>query len=163
MSDDPDTRPNAQPIFEFEGEYVRQMEGKLPQLTLDMPEGYPRGTHLMLGVEVRVRNVRMEEDRKGDLTRQHIFALEEIKLLEAFDPAQRPTNVGGSSASDAWVQPVVRFLNGDVDELDFEGEEIPDRLHDMLKLYFERQRVDEETAFAARLEATEGHDDEVGF
>lgn len=92
------------PVLEFEGEYVRAMEGKLPLITLEMPEGYARGTHLKLDVEVRVRNVRYEEiargENKGDLVRQHIFALEEVRLVEAFDPDTRPENVGGSVSGD---------------------------------------------------------------
>ena len=131
------------PVAEFEGEFVRVMEGKLPAITLDMPEGYARGTHLILNVEARVRNVSYIEDRKGDLTRQHTFALEEVRLTDAFDPAHRPTNVGGSMSSEAdepWMTPFLAFLEGEVDELDFDGEEIPDRLRDMLKIYFERMQ-----------------------
>lgn len=126
------------PVAEFEGEFVRAMEGKLPAITLDMPEGYPRGTHLKMEVEMRVRNVSYLEDRRGDLTRQHTFALEEVKLVAAFDPATRPNNVGGNSAGDAWVDRLVDFLDEEVDELDFDGEEVPDRLREMLKLYFDR-------------------------
>lgn len=162
MTDDEasDVRPKALPVMEFEGDFVREMVGKLPPLTLDMPEGYLRGTHLLMEVEVRVRNVRMEENRKGDLIRQHVFALEEIKLLEAFDPAHRPTNVGGGQAGDAWVQPVVQFLNGETDELDFEGDEIPDRLQHMLKVYFEDVRRDD--VIRANLSVVPD-DDGVGF
>ena len=130
------------PVAEFEGEFVRAMEGKLPPLMLDMPEGYPRGTHLKMEVEVRVRNVSYLEDKRGDLTRQHTFALEEVRLVEAFDPAARPNNVGGNSAGDAWSEKLMDFLEGDVDELDFDGEEVPDRLREMLKLYFDRASND---------------------
>ena len=90
------------PVAQFEGEYVRQMEGRLPAITLEMPEGYARGTHLKMEVEVRVRNVRYEEiargPEKGDLVRQHVFALEEIKLLSAFDADQADPGVGGSAS-----------------------------------------------------------------
>lgn len=120
------------PIAEFEGEFVRQFEGRLPALTLDMPEGYTRGTHLLLAVEVRVRNVSYVEDKRGDLTRHHVFALEEISLKEAFDPATRPNNVGGTSAGDAWAERLLDYLHGDVDELDLEEDEIPPRLRELL-------------------------------
>lgn len=93
------------PVAEFEGEYVRAMEGKLPAIALDMPEGYARGTHLKLEVEVRVRNVRYEEIRsgpdKGDLTRQHVFALEEVRLLGAYTPDEVDPGVGGSASIEA--------------------------------------------------------------
>lgn len=145
MSSDEGLKPI--PVAEFEGEFVRVMEGKLPAITLDMPEGYARGTHLILSVEARVRNVSYIEDRKGDLTRQHTFALEEVRLTDAFDPAHRPTNVGGSMSSEAdesWMAPFVAFLEGEVDELNFDGEEIPDRLRDILKAYAEAQTVSDE-------------------
>ena len=125
------------PVAEFEGEYVRAFEAKLPAITLDMPEGYLRGTHLLLALEVRIRNVAYDEDKRGDLTRRHTLALEEIKLTDAFDPASRPSNVGGNSAGDAWVETFLDFVHGDVDQLDFDGEEIPERLREMLKLYFD--------------------------
>jgi hypothetical protein len=126
------------PVAEFEGEFVRTMEGKLPAITLDMPEGYARGTHLVLNVEARVRNVGYNEDKKGDLVRQHTFALEEVRLVDAFDPAHRPTNVGGTLAADEepWLPAFLDFLDGA--ELDFDGEEIPDRLREILKIYAER-------------------------
>lgn len=130
------------PVAEFEGEFIRAFEAKLPAITLDMPVGYPRGTHLQLGVEVRVRYVNFPEDKHGDLVRQHTLALEEITLLDAFDPASRPSNVGGNSAGDAWIHELVSFLEGDHDTLDFDGHQIPDRLREMLKLYFDRAQAD---------------------
>jgi len=122
------------PVMEFEGSFVREMEGQLPGITLDMPEGYKRGTHLTMDVEVRVRNVIFKENKDGDLIRQHVFALEEIKLVDAFDPAVRPNNVGGNSAGDVWVEALIDYLEERTDELDFEGEKIPDRLREMLEL-----------------------------
>jgi len=130
------------PVMEFEGSYVREMEGKLPQITLDMPEGYKRGTHLSMEIEVRVRNVNMHENKDGDLVRQHVFALEEIKLTDAWDPDTRPNNVGGNSAGDAWESSLMDYLNGETDELDFEGEEIPDRLHEMLQALYGKQATE---------------------
>lgn len=142
MTGETDASPKAIPVAEFEGEFVRNMEAKLPALKIGMPEGYQRGTHMILEVEVRVRNVGYNEDKDGDLTRLHTLALEQIKLTDVFDPANRPTNVGGNSAGDAWVDELLSFLDGDADVLDFDGEEIPDRLREMLKLYFDRAEED---------------------
>lgn len=167
-----DDRPNAQviPVAEFEGEYVRAFEAKLPQLTLDMAEGYLRGTHLLMQVEVRVRNVHYDEVRsdskargvrRGDLIRQHLLALEEIRLVDAFDPASRPSNVGGNAAGkESWVEELLAFLDGDVDELNFDGREIPDRLRDMLKAYFDSPPVQTAVGTAAPVASDPG---EVGF
>lgn len=77
----------GQPVFLFEGEPVTEMEGRLPAVTFDMPEGYPRGTILRVVTEYRVRNVRYEENRKGDLVRQHIMTLQSIELAGAYNPA----------------------------------------------------------------------------
>lgn len=86
------------PIAVFEGEFVTEMEGRLPAVIMEMPEGYARGTHLRLNLEVRVKNVRYEENRKGDLTRQHVFALESIHLATAFSPEDAADSVGGSAS-----------------------------------------------------------------
>lgn len=106
MDERPDTQDPAMPVAQaafFEGERVTEMEGKLPSITLEMPEGYPRGTHLRMMVEVRVRNVRYEEitkgPHKGDLVRQHVFALEEVQLVSAFGPEQVRDDVGGSASA----------------------------------------------------------------
>lgn len=128
------------PVAEFEGEFVRKFEGKLPQLALEMPVGYPRGTHLTMELEVRVRNVHYDEDRRGDLVRMHAFVLEEVKLRDAFDPATRPDNVGGNLASDAeepWVAELLDFIEGHADEVHLDGLVVPDRLRDMVKAYFD--------------------------
>lgn len=85
------------PVVEFEGEFVRKMEGVLPQITMDMDAGYARGTHLKMMVEVRVRNVRFDEV-KGEVVRRHHFALEEIQLLGAYTADQVDPGVGGSAS-----------------------------------------------------------------
>lgn len=138
MSSDGGQNSPAIPVAEFEGEFVRSFEGKLPALTLDMPEGYVRGTHLKLELEVRVRNVHYDEmGKERDLTRMHQFALEEVRLTDAFDPAHRPDNVGGNLAAAGWEEAFLDFVHGDTDELDFDGEEIPERLQEMVKAYFD--------------------------
>lgn len=88
------------PVAQFEGEFARVMTGKLPAITLDMPEGFARGTHLKLEVEVRVRRISYDEVRsgehKGELLREHVFALEQVQLLGAFHPDEVDPGVGGS-------------------------------------------------------------------
>lgn len=133
-----DDRSKAMPVAEFEGEMVRQMEGKLPALTLDMPEGYRRNTHIRMNLEVRVRHVDHIEDSRGDLVRRHMFAIEDAQMIDAFDPATRPDPVDGN-LSGSWQMQLAAFLNEEVDELDFEGNEIPVRLRDMLKVYFDME------------------------
>ena len=86
------------PVAEFEGEWIRKMTGKLQALTLEMPVGYARGTHLKLELEVRVRDVSIRELKDGALYREHTFALEEIKLLGAYSADEMDPGVGGSAA-----------------------------------------------------------------
>lgn len=100
MSDD-EAQPI--PIAQFEGEFVREMSGRLPAVTMAMAEGYPRGTILRLQVEVRVRNVRYEEivrgEHKGELVREHVLALESAQMVAAFSPEQDRSDVGGSASA----------------------------------------------------------------
>lgn len=130
------------PVAEFEGAYVREMVAALPGLKIAMPEGYPRGTHLQLQVEARIRNVRYDEigsgDSKGELKRVHVLAYEDVKLLGAYDADEFDPGVGGSAAAtkeweDPWVEPLLSWLRGDNDSLDFDGHPIPDRLHTLLQ------------------------------
>lgn len=86
------------PVAESDGEYIQSFLGKLPAITLDMPVGYRRGTHLKFEVEVRVRGILDDEDRKGNLHRTHTFALEEVKLIGAYTAEQLDPGVGGSAA-----------------------------------------------------------------
>jgi hypothetical protein len=85
-------------VAQFEGEFVTEMEGRLPAIVMEMPEGYPRGTHLRMNIEVRVKNVRYEENRKGDLVRQHVFALESVQLVSAFAAEEADDSVGGTAS-----------------------------------------------------------------
>lgn len=93
----------AEPILidKFENDFVRDFEGKLPAITMAMPEGYARGTHLKMMVEVRIRNVRYEEGKNKELTRQHTFALENIELVGAYHPDELDPGVGGTAAASA--------------------------------------------------------------
>jgi hypothetical protein len=90
--------PEELPLVEFEGDLVRTMLGKIPGFEIEMPVGYRRGTHLKFELEVRIRNVAVNEDRKGELSRMHTFALEEIKLVGAYTADQLDPGVGGSAS-----------------------------------------------------------------
>lgn len=87
------------PVMTFEGALVTEMEGRLPSVVMDMPEGYARGTHLRLNVEVRVKSIRYEENRQGDMVRQHVFALESVQLASAFAPEDADDQIGGSASA----------------------------------------------------------------
>jgi len=91
------------PVAEFEGEMVRLMIGKLPGITLEMDYGYARGTHLKLELEVRVRKVSVDEvsvgRNKGDLYREHQFAIEEARIVGAYTADQLDPGVGGGLAA----------------------------------------------------------------
>lgn len=88
----------------FEGNVVTKMEGVLPMVTLEMPEGYPTGTHLRFEVEVRVANVRFEEGKgrhAADFSRKHVLVTEGIQLTAAFIPSELDTATEGSASSAA--------------------------------------------------------------
>lgn len=104
---EPDASAETPPqLYEFEGAVVSECEGKLPQIVLDMPEGYVRGTHLRMMVEVRVRNIRYEENRKGELIRQHVFALDSVQLVAAFPPGEARDEIAGDATAAAAQSPV---------------------------------------------------------
>ena len=75
--------------FNFEGDEVSNFTAQLPSIGLDAPEAYPRGTLLNLTVQVRVKSVRLEEDRKGALSRKHVLALEDVAIVDVLTPDQR--------------------------------------------------------------------------
>lgn len=89
----------GEPVYVFEGEAVTEMEGRLPAVTFEMPKGYPRGTIIRVVSEWRVRNVRYEENRHGDLVRQHILAVQSIELAGSYNPAFVNDVVGGPLAA----------------------------------------------------------------
>lgn len=147
----------AMPIAEFEGEIVRKMEGKLPVLTLDMAEGYPRHHHIVMEVEVRVRNINHVEDKHGDLVRHHNLAIVGAQIVETFSPDSRPTSISGHTGG--WQEELMAFLEGDADELDFDGEQIPDRLREMLKVYFESRQPSDTADPRPLIEVLASHGD----
>lgn len=103
MSENPDSRPEPMVIDTFEGEYVRLMRGKIPSITVDMPEGFVRGTHVHMQVEARVRGVGYPEatdkEHKGQLVREHTFVVEEVVLLGSATANESDPGVGGSAAA----------------------------------------------------------------
>lgn len=99
------TEKVAEPIatLSFEGIPVTGIEGTLPSVQLDMPEGYPVGTHLRFEVEVRIANVHHDEGKgrkRADFIRRHVFAVEEVTLKAAFIPGEAASaplgNLAGS-------------------------------------------------------------------
>jgi hypothetical protein len=99
MDEHPEQQPAPTVLPVFEGESVSEIEGKLPAVVMAMDEGYSRGTVLRLQVEVHVRNVRHEENRDGELVRQHVFALDGVQLVAAYRPAEARDDVGGSASA----------------------------------------------------------------
>jgi hypothetical protein len=83
--------------FEFEGTPVTDFIGRIPAITVECPEPYARGTVLKLAVEVRVKSVRLEENREEDLVRQHVFSIEDVKVEEVVSPDGRQL-ISGSAA-----------------------------------------------------------------
>ena len=85
--------------MEFEGSQIVDYSGKIPAITVEMPEAYVRETRLMLNMEVRVKSVRLEEDKNGDLVRHHVFAVEDVQISSVLSPAdlQRALTGGGAA------------------------------------------------------------------
>lgn len=116
MNENMDERQNQEEVpvepvttLSFEGIPVTGVEGVIPSIPLEMPDGYPIGTHLRFEVEVRVANVRYEEGKgrkKGDFIRKHIFATEAVTLTGAFVPGEQATAPSGSVAgSEGLLEP----------------------------------------------------------
>lgn len=92
--------------FDFEGDEVSNFTAQIPAASLDASQAYPRGTLLTLNLQVRVKSVRLEEDRKGNLTRKHVLALEDASIMDVLTPAQRKALIEAAEAeANAGVQP----------------------------------------------------------
>jgi hypothetical protein len=87
--------------FTFEGDEVTNFTAQLPSATLEAPEAYQRGTLLTLSVQVRVKSVRLEEGRDGELTRKHVLALEECNVTDVLTPAERKALIEAALATEA--------------------------------------------------------------
>jgi hypothetical protein len=94
-------QPAQKLVAQFEGDFITELEGRLPATSMAMSEGYTRGTYLRLELEVRVKSVRHEERGKGDLVRQHVFAIETVHIKSAFQPGEVADSIGGSAATNA--------------------------------------------------------------
>lgn len=99
-------------LHEFEGDVVTGVTGKFPALSIDLVEGYTKGTHLRLEVEVRVKNVQYNEDRHGNTIRQHVFSIESAQVKSAFRPEDVRDDVGGSASAHPMPQPVAGVALG---------------------------------------------------
>lgn len=75
--------------FYLDDEEVTDFTAQLPATTLEAPCSYPRGTLLTLQVQVRVKSLRLDEDRKGGLSRKHMLAIEECTITDVMTPAER--------------------------------------------------------------------------
>lgn len=120
--------------FEFEGDEISEFHATLPSTKLEAPEAYPRGTYMTLKVEVRVRSVRVEEDRKSNLSRNHVLSIESVSIEEILTPAQRKALLEAAAAElaaqeagsivqeepgpdDAFLQVVADLQNQHVEEV----------------------------------------------
>jgi hypothetical protein len=90
-----DMRPEEMVVSEdFDGTPIASIEARLPAFVVEMPQGYKRGTHLKMEIEFRVRSVRYEENRKGELTHQMVLAVEEVELKRIVSPNEEVTLLG---------------------------------------------------------------------
>lgn len=90
--------------FEFEGAPITDFLARIPAVTVECPEPYSRGTVLKLNLEVRVKSVRLEENREGDLIRTHVFSVEDVQVKEVVTPAELANQlVSGSAAGHAQI------------------------------------------------------------
>jgi len=80
--------------MDFDGSPIESVEAKLPSFIVELPEGYRRGTHLKMEIEFRVRSVRYEENRKGELIQQLILAVEEIELKKVITLEEEVVSLG---------------------------------------------------------------------
>lgn len=84
-------------MTEFEGAPVAKFEGKVPSVTVDMSQDYRHGSIIRAAIELRVKSVRYEEQRDGSMARVHVFAVESLDVVAAFNAADDQTVVGGSA------------------------------------------------------------------
>jgi hypothetical protein len=85
-----ETQPDAHviPALEFEGQPIDKLYVQLPSLKLEVDQAFVRNTYLTLKVEYRVRNVRMEEDRKGVFSRHAVLVQDGDAVIVSVDTAE---------------------------------------------------------------------------
>lgn len=90
--------------FQFEGDDVTDFAAQLPAIKMPTDEPFQRGTILDLRVRVRVRSVRHDETRAGDIVRTHMLALEECVVAGVLTPAMIRAAIEAEAAAAAEQQ-----------------------------------------------------------
>lgn len=101
--------------FTFEGSPVVDFLGRIPAVVVECPQAYARGTVLKLNVEVRVKSVRLEENKDGDLVRQHIFAVEDLSIANVVDAQDLARSLVGGSAAGHLALPAGTEEDADIE------------------------------------------------
>lgn len=84
------TEATEVPTLEFEGQPIENLLVYIPATKLEVDQAFARGTYLTLKMEFRVRSVRMEEDRKGVLSRHAVLAFDGDAAIVSIDtPEER--------------------------------------------------------------------------
>lgn len=92
----------AQPVMTFEGEYITDMEARVPAFSFPLESGYERNTHIRLNLEVRVKSISHDEQRGGDVLRKHVCVIEAAHMVVAYKPEDAGGNdIGGSASANA--------------------------------------------------------------
>jgi hypothetical protein len=89
-------------VTEFEGDPITKMEAKLQAFKVRLSSEYPPGTRLRLEAEVRVTGIWFNENRNGDLIRQHRFALENVSMRSVCPPEAVADVPPRSGHSERW-------------------------------------------------------------
>lgn len=87
-------------VFEFEGEEITDFAVQIPSTKLETGKAYPRGTILNMNVSLRVRSVRIDEDRQGNMIRTHLLAVEDAAVKKAVTPAERRATMEAEEAAE---------------------------------------------------------------
>lgn len=83
----------------FEGEQVDTLTAQLPSTKIeDLMAAYPLGTEMTLRLNVRVKSVRIDEDRKGNLVRTHVLAVDGVQMADVLTPRERARLEAGVTA-----------------------------------------------------------------
>lgn len=75
--------------YSFEGDAITGFMAQIPSTRMQVDEQWPRGSVLNMNLTLRVRSVKIEEDRKGNLIRHHLLAVDEAQVRSVLTPAQR--------------------------------------------------------------------------
>jgi hypothetical protein len=100
--------------MDFDGSPITSVEAKLPTFIVELPQGYRRGTHLRMEMDFRIRSVRYEENRKGELVQQLILAVEEVELKKVITPEEEVVSLGEAIQEDGVESERVPEIDGQV-------------------------------------------------